>query len=325
MLPRPNDLTCQICEKICPNEQRFFQHMHKYHPDFWRVFSGGVPLSEFFGSTPSSSKDSPFLCSICNKRYIHRTGYIKHMSTHAEKNRALSMPGEAGEVSCSVCKKVFSKESYLLRHLEMKNDNEHVECLNHFKKNSLQKQLHKPLWYTSQNPFHVMCLPSSDPYAQPSLNNSSTTFNHLDKSYYAKQNTPSYFSPIFQNTISNTLTSLNINQESLRCPPFSSTPFSAPTADFGSPYKTMPNYYQDSFLNIRPDPSSSSIDRTPTYFDHSNYFSSKPSHAHFVDDPFQPSTNLSILPSNNFLDSYPSKSPQLSSALQHLSRFSSFR
>ena len=315
MLPRPNDLTCQICEKVCSNEQRFFQHMHKFHPDFWKVFSGGTPLSDFFNSTPSSSKDSPFLCSICNKRYIHRTGYIKHMSTHADKNRNVSTDG--GEVSCSVCKKVFSKESYLLRHLEMKSDSEHVECLNEFKKNSIQKQLQKPPWCSTQHPFHMMCLPSTS----SNDTNQVTSFSHLnDKDYYHKQSsTPSYLPSILQSTIPNPLTPFNISQETFRCPSF--TPHHT---DFTNPYKSN-NYYQDSFLNIRSDVSSSLLDRTPTYFDHYSYFPPKPLNPTFTDDSFQASTTFPIFPSNNFLDSYPPKSPPLSSAFQHLSRFSSFR
>ena len=48
-LPRPHDLTCQVCEKQLYSEDRFFKHIHKHHPEYWRVFSGGRPLTDFIG------------------------------------------------------------------------------------------------------------------------------------------------------------------------------------------------------------------------------------------------------------------------------------
>ena len=144
VLARPHDLTCQVCEKRCSNDQRFFRHMHKYHPDFWRVFSGGVPLSEFLVSPGNQMKDKPFFCSICNKRYIHKTGYAKHMSSHSSGNHQAGHQGvhnrastDGGNVfECSVCKKMFTKEAYLLRHMEMKVDGNHCAALDELKKNS---------------------------------------------------------------------------------------------------------------------------------------------------------------------------------------------
>lgn len=39
---QPHDLTCQVCEKQCYSTDKFYKHMHKYHPDYWRVFAGTV-------------------------------------------------------------------------------------------------------------------------------------------------------------------------------------------------------------------------------------------------------------------------------------------
>lgn len=48
-IARPLDLTCQVCEEPCANEEGFFRHIHREHADYWRVFSGGRPLEDFVG------------------------------------------------------------------------------------------------------------------------------------------------------------------------------------------------------------------------------------------------------------------------------------
>jgi len=168
-LARPHDLTCQVCEKHCADEVRFFCHIHKYHPDYWRVFSGGRPLSDFIETTspddsePSSSprrhpaspgpptlqpqttagggggaREKRFSCSVCHKRYCNQTGYVKHLAVH---------PGLVGDAdgddvarmalyNCAVCSKLFTKEAYLLRHMEMKLDPAHAVGLEQLKKSS---------------------------------------------------------------------------------------------------------------------------------------------------------------------------------------------
>ena len=121
-LARPHDLICQVCEKHCSDEERFFKHIHKYHPEYWRVFSGGRPLSDFIGHHEPRRREKPFHCEICHKRYSHETGYLKHLATHPESDPSLRQQ----LWSCPVCQKVFTKESYLLRHMEMKLDDEHA-------------------------------------------------------------------------------------------------------------------------------------------------------------------------------------------------------
>jgi len=170
-LARPHDLTCQVCEKHCVDEVRFFCHIHKYHPDYWRVFSGGRPLSDFIETTspeppePSSSSSSPrhragagspgpapppprekrYSCSVCHKRYCNQTGYVKHMAVHPGLVDDLRHRvgggggGDAGRVAlynCAVCAKLFTKEAYLLRHMEMKLDPAHAVGLEQLKKTS---------------------------------------------------------------------------------------------------------------------------------------------------------------------------------------------
>lgn len=129
-LATPHDLTCQVCEKQCTDEDRFFKHIHKYHPEYWRVFSGGRPLTDFIGHREPRRRDKPYMCTVCHKRYSHETGYLKHMASHPETEASMKL----SMWSCPVCQKVFTKESYLLRHMEMKLDEEHAKELIPLKK-----------------------------------------------------------------------------------------------------------------------------------------------------------------------------------------------
>ena len=161
-LARPHDLTCQVCEKHCADEVRFFCHIHKYHPDYWRVFSGGRPLSDFIETTspepepmstsprgspghprppPSSGREKRYSCSVCHKRYCNQTGYVKHMAVHPGLAEDLLRVGDGDAArmalyNCAVCSKLFTKEAYLLRHMEMKLDPAHAVGLEQLKKNS---------------------------------------------------------------------------------------------------------------------------------------------------------------------------------------------
>lgn len=131
-LARPHDLTCQVCEKHCIDEVRFFRHIHKYHPDYWRVFSGGRPLNDFIETRDVKPRDKMYTCDICQKSYSNETGYWKHMVMHpgTEADRQVQL------YKCLVCKKLFTKEAYLLRHMEMKLDEQHCQGLIELKKNS---------------------------------------------------------------------------------------------------------------------------------------------------------------------------------------------
>lgn len=131
-LARPHDLTCQVCEKHCADEIRFFHHIHKYHADYWRVFSGGRPLSDFIESHEMKRREKPYRCAVCNKCYSHKNGYVKHLASHPD-----SLPDVRMQLfSCAVCDKFFTKEAYLLRHMEMKLDDLHCAGLEQLKKNS---------------------------------------------------------------------------------------------------------------------------------------------------------------------------------------------
>jgi len=83
-LARPNDLTCQVCEKLCENEERFFRHIHKYHPDYWRVFAGGRPLADYI-EPPSTSPLSSW-------SVIHETSHNRSSLTLFENDTFLTIP-----------------------------------------------------------------------------------------------------------------------------------------------------------------------------------------------------------------------------------------
>lgn len=189
-LARPHDLTCQVCEKHCVDEVRFFCHIHKYHPDYWRVFSGGRPLSDFIetpspdsqqsslpphrGSpvpcppTPSSGREKRYSCSVCHKRYCNQTGYVKHMAVHPGlANDLLRVSdGDAARMAlynCVVCSKLFTKEAYLLRHMEMKLDPAHAVGLEQLKKSSAMFRSSSTATTTATvvSPHDSGCRPSS--------------------------------------------------------------------------------------------------------------------------------------------------------------------
>lgn len=131
-LARPHDLTCQVCEKHCVDEVRFFRHIHKYHPDYWRVFSGGRPLNDFIEMRDVKERDKVYTCDICHKNFSNESGYWKHMATHP----GIETDQQVQLFKCLVCKKLFTKEGYLLRHMEMKLDEQHCKALVELKKNS---------------------------------------------------------------------------------------------------------------------------------------------------------------------------------------------
>jgi len=100
-----------VCEKHCVDEVKFFRHIHKYHPDYWRVFSGGRPLTDFIEMTEEEEEEEEednnessetawstesggtstvvrqrrekrYVCTVCGKTYSHESGYVKHMQLH---------------------------------------------------------------------------------------------------------------------------------------------------------------------------------------------------------------------------------------------------
>lgn len=125
-----------MCEKRCGDDELFFQHIHKHHPDFWRVLSGGLPLSDFVEPPElRSTKTKKFTCPICSKRYAHETGYAKHLASHP--NATADAASSGGQLfNCTVCRKMFTKDVHLHRHLEMKTDPGHCAALAELKKKS---------------------------------------------------------------------------------------------------------------------------------------------------------------------------------------------
>jgi len=132
--------------------------MHYDHPDFWRVYSGGRSLNEFLVSSPvpplrlrmdstagGPRREKRFACHVCSKRYTNETGYAKHVAGHEKRTvdggltAAISGAGmgvfnggsSSALHSCTICTKVFTKEAYLMRHMEMKVTPSfiHLDCL----------------------------------------------------------------------------------------------------------------------------------------------------------------------------------------------------
>ena len=128
--------SCTICGREFFLNDKYIRHVYKMHPDYWAAFSGGQPLEKFLPPPPPPSlphqphqrpscdlsmREKRFPCSMCDKRFSHETGLVKHMMTHPQ-GAGLNMQ----LFSCSVCQKVFTKESFLERHVDMKLDTEHT-------------------------------------------------------------------------------------------------------------------------------------------------------------------------------------------------------
>jgi len=78
---------------------------------------------------------------VCHKRYCNQTGYVKHMAVHPGLANDLLRVGDGDAArmalyNCVVCSKLFTKEAYLLRHMEMKLDPAHAVGLEQLKKSS---------------------------------------------------------------------------------------------------------------------------------------------------------------------------------------------
>ncbi|ESN93263.1 hypothetical protein HELRODRAFT_181208 [Helobdella robusta] len=344
VLPRPHDLTCQVCEKHCSSDQRFYRHMHKYHPDFWRVFSGGVPLSEFLETTSNNSaKDSPFLCSICNKRYIHKTGYMKHMTSHILPQKHPRSPEGMERSECSVCKRIFSKEAYLLRHLEMKTDSEHNAFLSEIRKIGFNQEFQakfsdrpKPVWHDNSNPF-IMCLPGAEEFKNFQYNqNGHYNISHpVPFNISPDQHKTDYMPSLVPTTSTDSLRPYPMSQDKIFC---QTNSFLNPSARVDDK-----SFYQDSIFSPNRSEVSNGAESNSTYIHHQHgYFSHQSSFnvckvgTYSLSDSLESNfnvqkhlTNSNISSPTNLFDPYfgrPSISQHdMASALQHLSRFTTFR
>ena len=128
MLPELPDTKCPVCDREYQSFERQMRHIFELHQDYWQIFSGGRPLDVFIRQREIKHREKRFSCDICKKYYSHETGYLKHMATHPEMSN-LKMTFW----TCQVCQKVFTKLSFLERHMEMKSDEAHKRALVDYK------------------------------------------------------------------------------------------------------------------------------------------------------------------------------------------------
>ena len=124
VLPELPDTKCPVCDKDYQSFERQVRHIYEIHPEYWQIFSGGRPLEIFIQQREIKHREKRFSCEICKKYYSHETGYLKHMATHPEMSN-LKMTFW----TCHVCQKVFTKLSFLERHMDMKADEAHKRAL----------------------------------------------------------------------------------------------------------------------------------------------------------------------------------------------------
>ena len=128
VLPELPDTKCPVCDREYQSFERQMRHIFELHQDYWQIFSGGRPLEVFIRQREIKHREKRFSCEICKKYYSHETGYLKHMATHPEMSN-LKMTFW----TCQVCQKVFTKLSFLERHMDMKADDAHKRALADYK------------------------------------------------------------------------------------------------------------------------------------------------------------------------------------------------
>lgn len=128
VLPELPDTKCPVCNKEYQSFERQMKHIFELHQEYWQIFSGGRPLEAFMRQREVNQREKRFSCEICKKYYSNETPYLKHMATHPEMSN-LKMTFW----TCHVCQKVFTKLSFLERHMDMKADAAHKSALVDFK------------------------------------------------------------------------------------------------------------------------------------------------------------------------------------------------
>ena len=74
--------TCCLCQKVMGNKSKLLTH-HRSH-----------------------TKELPYTCQVCDKRFAENSTLRKHEATHGERN-----------FRCNVCSKAFVRKDYLAKHM----------------------------------------------------------------------------------------------------------------------------------------------------------------------------------------------------------------
>lgn len=124
-LATTHPLRCAVCSQDFNVHAKLLKHLYKSHPTYWDEISGGASLERMLHKgRVSQPREKKFACQHCSKCFSHETGLLKHLVTvHPDKG----IPESVKFWKCEVCKHVFTKESYLYRHMEMKADPLHAE------------------------------------------------------------------------------------------------------------------------------------------------------------------------------------------------------
>lgn len=117
---------CQICDRTYIHERHLVYHVRKHQNDLRYSCQICDPPQLFHYSDAVKwhkirhhGEPAPFICAICNRKFIHETSLKTHQKAH-QKNGSLA-------VNCPICGKSISEKRHLKRHMRT-HDEHKLSC-----------------------------------------------------------------------------------------------------------------------------------------------------------------------------------------------------
>ncbi|VEN59816.1 unnamed protein product [Callosobruchus maculatus] len=114
--------SCPLCNYNTPRRTCLQNHINRvhYHKFYYTCHTCGKGFND-----PAIFKEhnnehlgiKPFICVVCNKDFV----YSRYLLIHQTKYHTVHIEGTLHKTQCSICLKVFSKISTLLKHITTKH------------------------------------------------------------------------------------------------------------------------------------------------------------------------------------------------------------